>query len=222
MANVLLTWELGAGLGHLMRLQPIAEGFKDRGHTVTLAARDECRAESIYADCGCKIVAAPYKKGKCENRFHPPGTFAQILFNTCFGDTDELGERVRKWQELYREVKPSLVIFDHSPTALLAARSFEFKRATIGTGFCCPPPTDPLPVLRTWQPPEDSQLRQDEAQALHNFNTVSAAIGQRPLDTLGELYADVDDVLRATFEELDHFPERADAEYLGAWPQDAG
>ncbi|MCA9120189.1 MAG: hypothetical protein H6822_24060 [Planctomycetaceae bacterium] len=222
MANVLLTWELGAGLGHLMRLKPIAEWLAGHSHSLTLATRDLHRAEAIYADTNCQAVQAPFKKGKYEGGFDPPSSFGHVLFNTCFGDTDELGERVRQWQELYREVNPSLVIFDHSPTALLAARSFDFQRATIGTGFCCPPPTDPLPVLRTWRPLEDSQLRQDEARTLHNVNTVSAAIRQRPLGTLGELYADVDEVLLATFEELDHFPQRADGEYLGAWPQDSG
>jgi hypothetical protein len=36
-------------------------------------------------------------------------------------------------------VRPDLVVFDHSPTALLASRGLPMRRALIGSGFCCPP-----------------------------------------------------------------------------------
>ena len=47
MATILLTWELGGGLGHLANLGPIAGLLTDRGHRVCAALRHPSSANGI-------------------------------------------------------------------------------------------------------------------------------------------------------------------------------
>jgi UDP:flavonoid glycosyltransferase YjiC (YdhE family) len=44
MATILLTWELGAGLGHLVNLLPLARGLLQRGHRVYAAGSKRGRS----------------------------------------------------------------------------------------------------------------------------------------------------------------------------------
>ena len=46
MGNILFTWELGGGLGHLMQIQPLAKAMGERGHKVFAALTDLSRARS--------------------------------------------------------------------------------------------------------------------------------------------------------------------------------
>jgi hypothetical protein len=56
MATVLLTWELGAGIGHLMNLRPIGEELVKRGHRVIAAVRFLSRAQEILGSAGITTV----------------------------------------------------------------------------------------------------------------------------------------------------------------------
>ena len=55
--------------------------------------------------------------------------FAHLLYNNGFYDADSLKATVQAWRELYETVRPDLIVFDHSPTALLAACGFQAKKA---------------------------------------------------------------------------------------------
>src|SRR6187551_3967980 len=64
MATVLLTWELGAGSGHLVRLSPIARGLLERGHQVFAAIRDVERAKSVLPSGLTGVFRSPIAAGK--------------------------------------------------------------------------------------------------------------------------------------------------------------
>jgi hypothetical protein len=104
--------------------------------------------------------------------------------------------------------EPDLIVCDHSPTALLAARGLPARKAIIGTGFFCPPDECPMGDMRHWLPKAEERLRQDEEHVLANANGVLAAWGQPPLEQLSRLFCDVDETFLVTLPELDHFPGR--------------
>jgi len=189
MATILLAWELGGGLGHFMNLRPLAEGLLRRGHRVVAVLRDLSAARQFLVDPNVDILQAPFKHARIRD-IEPTCTFAQILHNCGFGDADELLTLAEAWRKLYDYLQPDLIIFDHSPTALLASAGYPARRALIGTGFFSPPDTGApgLPNLRTWLTPNQVELDAHEAQVLANINAALARWSMPPLACVAELY----------------------------------
>lgn len=225
-----MAWELGAGYGHLAPLRTLAEALKARGHRVAIAARDMRTATTFFAGTDIAVHEAPANRnagGRLELL-----SFPQILLNTCFNDAQDLEARVRAWRELYDDLKPQLLICDHSPTALLAAQGLDLPRLPIGYGFVVPPDVTPLPGLRPWLDVDPAVLVRDEARALDLANQALTKLGAAPLGTLSALYRVPKQPL-FTLEELDNYAAtRRHAEYWGpllagsgkppVWPAGSG
>jgi UDP:flavonoid glycosyltransferase YjiC (YdhE family) len=222
MATVLLTWELGAGSGHLIELLPIATSLIRRGHRVMAAVRDLSRAADVFDGAGVRFVQAPIKLGPPRVEFRPPMTLAHILNNIGFAETRELSARCEAWRAIFEFVKPDLMLCDHSPTALLSARGRNFRRAVIGSGFLCPPDQHPLANLRFWLSADAEQLHRDEDRILQNMNAVLEGQSLAPLSHITRMYAEVDETFLVTVRELDHYPERPASTYWGAWTRASG
>jgi hypothetical protein len=219
MATVLIAWELGGGMGHLSQLRPIALALMTRGHRVVGVFRDLERVPIVFGDDTIEYVQSPAKRTGSA-RFHPPGTYAEMLANIGFGDAMELQALLAAWRTLYDLVGPDLVICDHSPTALLAARGYQFKRAVLGTGFFCPAGNEYLPALR---PAMSAQaIVASELVVLNSVNAALERLQQPRLKRLSDLYREVDETIFTTFAELDHFGARESATYWGALPVGIG
>ncbi len=125
---------------------------------------------------------------------------------------------MKAWDRLYQVIKPDIVVLDHCPTALAAARGHDFKRTLIGTGFVCPPATHPLPTLRPWQPQDLATLEAEENITVSVLNQALSKCGKPTVGCIADLYREVDETLLTTFKELDHFGQRPGVRYWGAWP----
>jgi hypothetical protein len=217
MATVLIAWELGAGLGHLVQLLPLAHGLARRGHRVYAALRDLSKAEGVFGPKAVQFLQAPYKSSQPRAPIRPPATFGQILHNVSFSDVPELRTLTAAWRNLYHLVRPDLVVFDHSPTALLAARAGgdAMRRVVIGSGFCVPPDVSPMQVLRRTPNGDPQKVAADEAALLRRINHLLGEWGRQPLERVTQLYGDVDETFLVTFPELDHFQGRRGTEYRG-------
>jgi hypothetical protein len=215
MAIILFAWQLGGGLGHLMQMLPLVEGLIERGHRVVLAVKDL----SALARLGPLRVVLLQAPAKLDKRMPLPHTasFAQLLANTGFGDDRELHALASAWRNLLAMVRPDLIIFDHAPLALLAARGLTARRALIGSGFCSPPDVSPLPLLPLLNAPspDPAALAADEQRILERVNRLLAFWRQPPLVRLGQLYGEVDENFLVTFPELDHYGERPGVRYWG-------
>ena len=222
MGTALLTWELGAGLGHLVNLLPIAEGLKQRGHRVVAALKDLSRADRFFGSHGVEFVQAPVRQNPPPALIEPPRTYAHVLHNIGFADAAELRTFAKGWRYLINMVDPDLIVFDHSPTALLAAQSCRARKVLIGTGFFQPLDEYPLTDLQPWLPPDADRWHADEDRLLNQVNGLLAEWGSEPFGRLSQLYHRVDDSILATFPELDHFANRQGGQYYGAWPYIGG
>ena len=220
MAKILMTWELGAGYGHLAPLLSLAQPLRKAGHDVVFAVRDAGAAEAVLGGSGIAYYPAPYN-----SRPFGPVTlhsYAQILLNTAFNDVQELRGRVRAWQSLFDLLRPDLLVCDHSPTALLAARGRDLRCLMTGTGFTVPPDVQALPELRPLAPAEPEVLQQEEARALHMANSICRDLGMPKLSRLSEVYSHATPAL-FTLKELDCYaPQRPAAEYWGPIPGPGG
>jgi hypothetical protein len=219
MAKVLLTWEMGAGAGHCVKLAPIAQRLALAGHQLSVAARDLTIAQRFFNALPIACYQAPLVTEKPAYRIRGPRTMSQILHNTRFGDDGLLRELVWAWRNLFAAIRPDLVIFDYSPTALLASRWHGHRRVVIGTGFEIPPSVRPLPDIEYWRSDklDSSDATTKENAVLDRCNKLLCSDRMRPLDQLADLFADVDLSCLLTFAELDHYPDRVDAKYWGAW-----
>ncbi len=217
MARVLFTWELGGGSGHLVNLQPLVRGLQSRGHQVFVALKDLSQAAQVFQGTAVSYLQAPYKSGEPATPIGVPRTFAHILYNVGFGDAAELEVMVNAWRNVIDWIGPEAIVFDHSPTALLAARGGKARRVVLGNSFSSPADVCPFPDLRPWLPAAAEELFAAEAVILENMNHVLRRLGQQPLERPAQLYGEVDDVFLTTLEEFDHYPNRADPRYRGPW-----
>jgi len=108
MAVVLLTWELGGGLGHCVKLAPLAAGLVARGPDVYFAARDVATAQKVLQNPAVKYLQSPCLVARPANVLQRPRSFSQVLDQVGFGDDGQLRALVGSWRSLLELVRPTL------------------------------------------------------------------------------------------------------------------
>ena len=214
MARILFVWELGMGFGHLSPYIDVVRTLRRKGHEVIFAARDVENADRVFARDGVTILQAPLSVHRVSNPYRITFNYAQLMHNNGFADLTDLFGRVKAWLHIFRYVKPDVMIFDHSPTGLLASRMVKVKRIIGGSGFLIPPAVTPLPVMRYWGKSDANQIRKAEQRVLATVNKVLQAMKQPPLTNLAEMFQ-TDGEWLLSFPEMDHYPQRKTGNYVG-------
>jgi UDP:flavonoid glycosyltransferase YjiC (YdhE family) len=219
MARIVMCWELGGDLGHVARMKPLAEALQARGHRVDFILRECLPAERLLDPRRFRWFQAPYQTEAVPAPIAQPHSLAQVMHNTGFHAARHLAGRVRAWRALYTLLQPDLLVFDHSPTAMLAARGLGVPRLALGTGFGIPPALAPLPYFDGSA--ADAGLKAAEDKVAANVSEALKILGEAPLARLADIY-DVEAKTFFTFQELDHYPDRDAEDYWGITRQDAG
>jgi UDP:flavonoid glycosyltransferase YjiC (YdhE family) len=212
--RVLFAWELGAGAGHVTGFLPTALALREHGCDVLLAVRDLARTRIALGRHELPALQAPVWTR--ESPPLPPAmSYAELLLRFGYRDATDLAGMIRGWLALFDVVQPDLVVVDHGPTALLAARIAGLRRVTIGTGFYLPPRVHPLPSFRPWIDVPAGRLARSEADVLAVVNASLARVATAaPLRVLADLF-DADEEFLCTVAELDHYTRAAGARYWG-------
>lgn len=219
MAHVVMCWELGGDLGHVARMRPLAEALRGRGHRVSFIARETLAAGRLLDPAHYAWLQAPLQPDAISAPYAPTLNFTQIMHNVGFHDHKAIVGRMRAWRNLYAALRPDLLVFDHSPTALLAARGLPVKRILLGTGFGIPPATEPLPPFDTET--VTSGLETSEREILERINAALKVFGVERLKRIADIYQ-ADASLLFSLKELDHYPQRQDGDYWGPPAQGGG
>ena len=212
----MFAWEQGGGFGHIIPHVSSVKKLQAKGHKVFFVVKDLSRAPLISRVFRAPCFQAPVKTWPSANRIGTTFTYAHVLHNLGFDSLDTLIALVSGWQVLYATIKPHLVIFEHSPIALLAARAHSFSRTITGTGFVIPPPIYPLPNFQPWLKADPETLRNDEDRIVATTNRLLEGMRLPGLKHIIDLFAGERTALK-TFKELDHYPERRDGNYFGTW-----
>ena len=213
--SILYAWEFGANLGHIGTFLPIARELRERGTTVNWAVTHPHQAARLLPKAGFDWLQAPTMPE--QRREGPPLSYADILLRFGYSDSIDLLGLVVAWRELLRLTGAKVVLADHAPTAILAARTLDIPVMLFGSGFFAPPQVHPTPNMRPWSPvPADNLLAMDRL-ALQSINAVLDGYGRPPLDYLAQLFQVAEDSL-LSFPELDHYPTRGPARYWGMLP----
>lgn len=143
-----------------------------------------------------------------------PISYSDILLAAGFGDELTALGLTRGWVSLLELARADVVVADHAPMALVAARARGTPSVAIGSGFTVPPSVSPAPSIRTWEDISLARRLAADDRALAGINAVLEATGGAPLGTLPELFGP-GGALLTTFPELDHYGPRDDCVYLG-------
>ena len=218
MSKVLYAWEFGANLGHVGAFLPLARALRQRGHDVRCALSQIGPAARLLAQDGYAWMQAPIAQEM--PRAGPPLSYSDILLRFGYANSEELLGLVAAWRELLSLHQAQVVLADHAPTAILAARTLGIPVVLFCFGFFAPPRQRPLPSIRPWSALPPGQLEALENQVPSNINVVLKRYGRPTLEAVEQLFDVAEDTLLG-FPELDHYADRGPARYWGN-PPDAG
>jgi hypothetical protein len=147
--RLLLAWETGANLGHIVPLAIIAKQFQADGGDCVVAARDLASAHIALQGTGIRLIQAP-----CwPEHFHignedGQAGYLDILALLGFADPGKLIPMMQAWDCLLDLIQPDVVIADHAPALLPLLNMRGIAALAIGNGFTLPPLVpEPFPPL---------------------------------------------------------------------------
>lgn len=214
MSKIVYAWELGAGYGHIDAFLPVAKLLQARGHEIIWIVKDLQHVPELLGSEQFSYFQAPIQWPFAQSS-SAAMNYAGVLRNSGFNDKNSLLARTQAWKTLFSVLNPDLILFDHAPTALLAAHSLKYPRATFGSGFCSPPKISPMPCIRPWLKTPEKDLLSTELEVITTANSVLTRTGGKPLNCLADLFDVAEDFL-CTYQELDHYPSRDNGHYWGS------
>lgn len=231
MSRILFAWEIGQNYGHVLGFLPVAQALQARGHEVVFALRDLARAARLLEPHGLRFVQAPVWLPAAAG-LPAAQSYADILLHHGFLTADALAGLTGAWDTLLDALRPDLLVLDSAPAAQVASAAARVPRALIGTGFTLPPPADPLPGFRWWEPATGAALAVTSGRALQSVNAWRARRGLPAWDATARLF-EADETFLCAYPELDHYDGRIGARYWGplmsvgegdppAWPDGPG
>ncbi|HET6718274.1 MAG TPA: hypothetical protein VFH22_01425 [Rhodocyclaceae bacterium] len=206
MKRVLYAWEMGAGLGHVAAFLPIASALRAQDCEIVCAVRDTGTAAPLLSTRRIPWLQAPFLSETPVSA--PLQSYTDILLRHGFADADRLLGHVGAWLSIFELYRPQVLVADHAPAALLAARIASLPTMLFGTGFCCPPASTPMLSLRPWEKPDHEALVRSEETARRTMAQVAGVLGGPAPNSVGELVAAEESTVLG-FPEVDHYPERA-------------
>jgi len=204
---------MGSNLGHLGRYLALARHYDRLGHRVVMAVSDLRTVGSFLGNEGFTLLQAPVLRPVSRSK-GPSLNFADMLLNLGFADAVALTAVVDAWLALIELASPAMVVYNNSPTALIAARIAKIPVTLIGSAFEIPPRSAVLPSFLTESDVTPEALSGVENVVAERINLQLSRYGSSPIGRLSDLYAHAA-VHLTTAPELDPFGPRPYVAYIG-------
>ena len=209
MAMILYAWELGAGFGHVYRMDAVTQILGQAGHNVVHAVKDLRRVGSHLAQWANLPLQAPLTLERPS--IQQAINYSDVLKMCGYTSADTLNALLGAWAFLIDHSRADLVLIDHAPTAALAARGLGLPFLSIGNGFEIPPATLPMQSLQPWKDPGEEVRAEADRSTLLVINEALNRHGWRSLDSVTELFTPLNSVI-ASPRVLDHYGPRNEDE----------
>ncbi len=140
MARILVGYERGDNLGHYRRLTPVAEALAAEGHQVTFFLRNpyDCRAQITKNPLPFLQSPDLVPPNPAEREPKKMGAYSDIMVYCGFGKLETLFTATLGWRSIFDQVRPDLIVCDHSPVICFAAYG-RIPVIQVGSGFTIPP-----------------------------------------------------------------------------------
>lgn len=216
MKCVLLAWEMGLGLGHLLPLHALGSQFLAAGCELVYAVPNPDLARSILGEASGRFIATPALPADAKS-LQAAINYSEILYSTAFQEVASLTKASQGWQAIFDDIQPDLIITEHAPVALLMANAMGLPYVLFGNGFVIPPAQHPLPAIEYGQPKEQQQLMVIDDTVLQVANTVLQKLNLPSMNTMADMFTAAQAEFIASFVELDQYQHsrRDDVKYYG-------
>lgn len=209
--RILAVWELGANLGHVAQITKVVEHLSGEAD-LYIALIEPWLLRKFEIGFDVVELPAPYAPTRrLREDEKPAANYSGILLTQGWDDPEKLSGLVRAWRGLFDLVRPDVLLVQSAPTALLAARDQDIKTVVLGGGYDNPPLAEPMPLFFADTNSEQEELRaiaeRQEANVLHNANSVLEAMGAPPADRFCDLLR-ADLSILACWPFNDHYGER--------------
>lgn len=214
--TVALVWEQGSGFEHLAPLLSIGAALKRNGYRPVFILHDVAKMEATILAENFEYVQAPVWHYTYIAQHGPHINFTQTLFSVGYCDVQGLLAMVKAWLNLLLLIKPDILLFDYSPTALLASRALNIPRVLCGNAFSIPPQKSPLPAYfpRKKTAKYNEQMEAEEAQCVHVVNQVLTQLKLEKIQYTFEIYQS-DYSFITSGPAMDIYESRQEGKYLG-------
>lgn len=167
--HIVYCWELGMGLGHVTRMDRVANDPAVQSCRFSFILRevskgkhiDKCTTDNLYQ---APVVFAQ-SKGSSPN-------FSHLLMRCGWNSAESAIAITAAWRNLFLHLKPDVVLLDHAPSAGLAALSLGIPIKGIGNGFEQPPVDYPMPTMQLHLPADLKQLQEIDDKLNQVFDQV--------------------------------------------------
>lgn len=140
---VLVAWEQGGHLGHLLRIEAVVALLQRSSCKVVLAVSETLGHQ--YAQALASIPCTKLVVREAPRREYTPSpftvaSFAGVLLMQGWADAPWLNNCFTAWVKLYRLIQPMAVVLDYAPLAAWVACALRIPALQISSGFDAPPP----------------------------------------------------------------------------------
>ncbi len=215
MRKILFCWELGEDYGHLGKMLALAQEFVDEPVQFYIVAKDLSAASKIDWPSHVKFIQAPIWL-----RSNPlalkAASFAEILLYKGYDSYRHLKILTDAWSAIFEGISPDIILFDYSPTALLAASNLKVPKIIASNPYLTPAPGTSTINLIPGAYFDESKATEIHQWVIKVINSVRQDYDAAPITAIGDLFI-ADATFLSGFSETDYFNVyRSDAVYCGS------